>query len=424
MLPIYCQHFGLKREPFSISPDPSFLYLSDSHKEALAQLVYGINTRRGFVVLTGEVGTGKTTLIQCLLEELNGTTKTALIFNMIFGPQDLLRYVCEKFGLVTNHDNHRQLHDYISLLESFLVDCYQNGKNVALIIDEAQNLSSEVLENVRLLSNFETAQEKLLQILLVGQPELGNRLNRADVRQIKQRVALRHHLSPLNLTECERYIAKRLEIAGGGMSLFPAHTIAATHKYTGGIPRLVNILCDNGLLAAYGSHKTSVDPTMIADIALELQLSASPQAREAKVPRLDQPIVNWLPDRGLDQSLGTVPPSNNKNRDFPSNDPDKTIVTPLKSQSQTTTASDLTFDAASPRFFDKMIHDLTKFMGPMASYVVKERIAISGESLGAFPKSRLTQLVNDTSEEISDDKRRLEFIQSMLAEIRALQSDH
>ena len=145
MLPIYCEHFGLTREPFNITPDPSFLYLSEGHREALAQLVYGIKSRRGFVVLTGEVGTGKTTLIQSLLEELNGSTKTALIFNMIVSPKDLLRYVCEKFGLVSDRENERDVHDYLSLLERFLLDSYRNGDNVAVIIDEAQNLSTEVL---------------------------------------------------------------------------------------------------------------------------------------------------------------------------------------------------------------------------------------------------------------------------------------
>ena len=143
MLPVYCEHFGLIREPFNITPDPSFLYLSESHREALAQLVYGIKSRRGFVVLTGEVGTGKTTLIQSLLEELNGSTKTALIFNMIVSPKDLLRYVCEKFGLVSDRENERDVHDYLSLLERFLLDSYRNGDNVAVIIDEAQNLSTE-----------------------------------------------------------------------------------------------------------------------------------------------------------------------------------------------------------------------------------------------------------------------------------------
>jgi general secretion pathway protein A len=274
MVPPYCKHFGLAREPFNITPDPSFLYLSESHKEALAQLVYGIRTRRGFVVLTGEVGTGKTTLIQCLLDELNGTTKTALIFNMVVSPEDLLLYVCEKFDLLVNQGNHRDSHDYANRLERFLLESYQNGTNVALIIDEAQNLSSEVLENVRLLSNFETARDKLLQILLVGQPELGARLNEAKMRQIKQRVALRHHLSPLNLAECKEYIAKRLEIAGGAISLFTVGTIEAVHNYSGGIPRLINILCDNGLLTAYAVRKPSIESWMISEVAQDLQIAA------------------------------------------------------------------------------------------------------------------------------------------------------
>src|SRR5512145_2962132 len=151
MLPIYCEHFNLKREPFNITPDPGFLYLSGSHKEALAQLVYGIKGRRGFVVLTGEVGTGKTTLIHCLLKELNGNTKTAMVFNMVVSATDLLRHVCEKFGIATPQDAHKEIHDYLYLLEQFLIESYRNGTNAALIIDEAQNLSTEVLENVRLL---------------------------------------------------------------------------------------------------------------------------------------------------------------------------------------------------------------------------------------------------------------------------------
>src|SRR3972149_5916596 len=237
MLPVYCEHFCLKREPFNITPDPSFLYLSESHKEALAQLVYGIKSRRGFVVLTGEVGTGKTTLIQSLLEELNGSTKTALIFNMIVGAKDLLRYICEKFALVSDQDSQRDVHDYLSLLERFLLDSYRKGDNVAVIIDEAQNLPTEVLENVRLLSNFETPRDKLLQILLVGQPELSSRRNASELRQIKQRVALRHQLHPLNLAECRAYIARRLEVAGGDVSLFTPESVATVHSFSAGIPR-------------------------------------------------------------------------------------------------------------------------------------------------------------------------------------------
>ena len=219
MQPVYCAYFGLTREPFNVTPDPSFLYLSVSHQVALAKLIYGIRRRRGFVVLTGEVGTGKTTLLQCLLEELNdGHTRSALLCDLTGGPRDLLRSLCQDIGLTLPKET--DIQDYLISLNEFLLESYQKGDNVAVIIDEAQNLSAEVLERVRLLSNFETRQDKLLQIVLVGQPELSNRLNEPELRQLKQRVALRHHLTPLSLFECKEYIATRLGISGGTASLF------------------------------------------------------------------------------------------------------------------------------------------------------------------------------------------------------------
>ena len=274
MLPVYCKHFGLIREPFSITADPTFLCLSESHEEALSQLVYGIRSRRGFVVLTGEVGTGKTTLIQRLLEEIHSDTKTAYVFNMIIGPEDLFRYICEKFGITNSLKGKHGIHDYINLLERFLLESNDNGKNVALIIDEAQNLNADVLENIRLLSNFEKAHEKLIQILLVGQPELGTRLNAPELRQVKQRVALRHDLRPLSSVECKKYISKRLEIAGGLASMFTGDALVTVFEHSNGIPRLINVLCDNGLLAAYASRNPVVDAGMIDEVARSLNLKA------------------------------------------------------------------------------------------------------------------------------------------------------
>jgi general secretion pathway protein A len=439
MLPVYCDHFGLVREPFSIAPDPTFLYLSESHREALAQLVYGIKARRGFVVLTGEVGTGKTTLLQCLFDELNGKTKTALIFNFIVSPQDLLRYICEKFGLIDHRENQKKLHDYICLLERFLLESFQSGMNVALIIDEAQNLSAQVLENVRLLSNFETKQEKLLQILLVGQPELGERLNQPDVRQIKQRVALRHHLSPLNLAECEMYIAKRLEIAGGSTSLFPADTSAAVHKYSAGIPRLVNILCDNGLLTAYASRKASVEPAMIGEVARELQINAaphvsvstqayiiepketpSPKPKEAKAARLDQSDGHWLRKRNFETFLARTQPIKENTLKLSLNNPGQAVASLRNSRTQTATIPDSRADLVPSSFFDNMICALTDAMGPMAGFVVQDHVAIMGESIGTFPRRRIFELINEASREILDDTMRLNFQQIMLDKSRAL----
>src|SRR5512135_3054774 len=236
MVPVYTSHFGLSEAPFNITPDPSFLYLSASHREGLAQLLYGINARRGFIVLTGEVGTGKTTLLQALLRQLADGTQTALIFSTITSPPDLFRYVCEEFKLVEPMQGLKDAHDYIYLLNEFLLQKYRDGENAALIIDEAQNLSAEVLESIRLLSNFETTKDKLLQILLVGQPELTERLNTPQLRQLKQRVTLRHQLRPLSLSECHEYIGNRLKLAGGEPNIFLSDTVAEVHGFSGGIP--------------------------------------------------------------------------------------------------------------------------------------------------------------------------------------------
>ncbi|HEY3303956.1 MAG TPA: AAA family ATPase [Candidatus Binatia bacterium] len=293
MIPLYGEYFGLTSQPFSVSPDPKFLYPSPSHREGLAQLTYGITARRGFVVLTGEVGTGKTTLIHSLLQQLHdGHTHFAFVFTLVTSLKDLLRSVCEDFGLVPLSDGQKDLHDYLAQLNQFLLESYRKGDNVALVIDEAQNLSPEVLEGVRLLSNFETSEDKVLQILLVGQPELSARLNRPELRQLKQRIALRYHLNPLNLGEVKEYIAKRLEIAGGRASIFPAKTVEAVNAYSGGVPRLINILCDNGMLTAYALGKRSVEVGMIEETARDLNLAILP-GRSAAADAEIIPIKLW-----------------------------------------------------------------------------------------------------------------------------------
>ena len=436
MLPIYCEHFGLTREPFNITPDPSFLYLSEGHREALAQLVYGIKSRRGFVVLTGEVGTGKTTLIQSLLEELNGSTKTALIFNMIVSPKDLLRYVCEKLGLVSDRENQREMHDYLSLLERFLLDSYRNGDNVAVIIDEAQNLSTEVLENVRLLSNFETTRDKLLQILLVGQPELSSRLNASELRQIKQRVALRHHLHPLNISECRAYIAKRLEIAGGDISLLTPEAAGVVHSYSGGIPRLINILCDNGLLTAYALRKKSVETAMISEIARDLQLIPTGRiVKESVVSGLTGMISSWPGRRNLQHAAAgpaykpTLPNFDQttaqsgigaRNAIGPNPEARSAVAPEGKSPSQTVPTLETASDTIPARFFDSMTRALTDAMGPMAAFVVTDLVADMGETLKAFPKRRVARLVEETSREILSEPLKAGYQRVMFEEIRGI----
>src|SRR5918994_1832224 len=272
---LYQKHFGFSQAPFNITPVPEFLYLSDSHREALAQLSYGVKARKGFVVLTGEVGTGKTTLVHALLNELNGSCQTALIFSSVFSPVDLLRSVCEEFGLVEPQRPLQEIHDYLVSLNDFLLKTYRKGANCALIIDEAQNLSAAVLESVRLLSNFETSKDKLLQILLVGQPELSARLNSQELRQLKQRVTVRYHLRALTLKECQAYISSRLQVAGGDPMLFTSKAVELIYACSAGIPRVINVICDGALITAYGLRKTYIDDFLIRQVAEDLQIGGT-----------------------------------------------------------------------------------------------------------------------------------------------------
>jgi type II secretory pathway predicted ATPase ExeA len=440
MLPVYCKQFGLSREPFNVTPDPNFLYLSPSHEEALAQFVYGIKSRRGFVVLTGEVGTGKTTLIHGLLEEINdGHTHSALIFNLIDSPKDFLRYLCEDFGITSPVEKPNNIQDYLALLHRFLLDCYRKGDNVVLIIDEAQNLSAEVLERVRLLSNFETKQEKLLQILLVGQPELGDRLNQPELRQLKQRVALRHHLRPLSLKECKEYIARRLEISGGGVSLFSAAAIEMVHTYSGGIPRLVNILCDNGLLSAYARRKECVEASMIDEIAQELELTVSPQAvatrcdnviTKARAISFRRPIdkifgLSDAPTKGNTQVETKVSHPNPRRSDQASLDASSDNSDPgLEYPTGSKNGSVKNFEAVSEiiprRLFQSMINTLTESLGPMAAIILDDHVAAMGETKEAFPKRRIGQLVDEISLEILNESMKGQFQQMISKELHTM----
>jgi general secretion pathway protein A len=392
---LYKTHFGLSRAPFNVTPDPSFLYLSPSHKEALAQLTYGIKSRRGFVVLTGEVGTGKTTLTHALLSELQGTTQSALIFSTVVGPQDLLRYVCEDFGLIDDQPDHRGLHDYFNLLNRFLLDSYRKGENCALIIDEAQNLSAEVLESIRLLSNFETAQDKLLQILLVGQPELAVRLNSPELRQLKQRVTLRHHLRPLSFAECRDYIGSRLAIAGGDLSVFTIKALEAVYAYANGVPRLVNILCDNGMLTAYALGRQEVDAPMIQEVAEDLNLSVSSRGIGSSNGRPDEA----RPEAFAAEEKRTVslPKTLGEHRGV-----EKEVFEPGS-------------DVVPHALLQRLVGSLTDAMGPLAPLVVDEQIAALHERAESFPVTRWQELITLTSGEVLDARLKARFQQEMVA---------
>jgi len=261
---VYTKFYGLEEKPFEITPDPKFLYLSDNYKEALAHLVYAVRERKGFTVVTGEVGTGKTTLVQTLLSRLDGEVRTAYVFNPKLGATDFLHYICEDLGLKGQAKSKGQC---IAELHNFLMACYARNENVVLIIDEAHTLDPKLLEEVRLLTNLETPKSKLLQVILMGQPELDEVLNRPQFRQLKQRVSLRFHMQPLDQGGTERYIRKRLEMAGAvNADLFTPKAVGAIYRYSKGIPRLINILCDNALLAGYAADQRVIQKSVIQEV--------------------------------------------------------------------------------------------------------------------------------------------------------------
>jgi general secretion pathway protein A len=273
---MYEQFFGLAEMPFSLSPDPRFLWLSETHQEGLATLEYGLKARKGFVLLTGEVGSGKTTLLRSALERLgDDLPDTAMVMNTVgLGAVDLLKLVAVEFRLQTAQEataTQRSAADYILLLNSFLLDLMHKRRSAALIVDEAQNLSLEALEQVRLLSNLETHSEKLLQIVLTGQPELRDRLADPRLRQLRQRIAVEHHVVPLTRDEVGHYLRHRIAIAGGRFeNLFFANAEDLFAEFSCGCPRLVNVLADRALLAAYSRGLRPVPPRLLELKALEL----------------------------------------------------------------------------------------------------------------------------------------------------------
>jgi len=273
---MYLKHFNLTDRPFSITPDPRFLYMSARHREALAHLLFGLGDGGGFVQLTGEVGTGKTTICRCLLEQLPDNVDLALVLNPKVTGAELIATVCDELGIEYPAGT-SSIKTLTDLLNRYLLDAHARGQRTVLIIDEAQNLSAEVLEQVRLLTNLETATQKLLQIVLIGQPELRDLLARNEMRQLAQRVTARYHLEPISRGETDAYIKHRLQICGMSRSLFSKRAVARIHKLSGGIPRLINVLCDRAMLGAYVEGKTGVDHKVVGKAAREV-LSSEPSS--------------------------------------------------------------------------------------------------------------------------------------------------
>jgi general secretion pathway protein A len=267
---LYLAFYGLVERPFSITPDPRYLFLSGRHAEALAHLVYGIDEAGGFIQLTGEVGTGKTTVIRALLARAPQGAEIALIFNPRMDAPEFMLTICEELGIMVPNDAVGSVKDLIDILNVYLMRAHAEGRRVVLIVDEAQNLSPDLLEQVRLLTNLETDTQKLLQIILIGQPELRDLLGRNDLRQLAQRITGRYHLEPLSRGDAERYVKHRLRIAGATHDLFTDGALRELFRVSGGVPRLINIIADRALLGGYSLDRHQVSRGMVRRAAGEV----------------------------------------------------------------------------------------------------------------------------------------------------------
>jgi general secretion pathway protein A len=281
MTSMYLSYFGLAEAPFSIAPAPRYLYMSRRHQEALAHLLFGVNGEGGFVLLTGEVGTGKTTVSRCLLEQIPASCDVAYIFNPKLTVEELLSTICVEFGITCPTGN-TSIKVFVDCINASLLDAHAKGRHSVLIIDEAQNLSADVLEQMRLLTNLETNERKLLQIILIGQPELATMLERPELRQLAQRIVARYHLGALTQPEVEAYVRHRLEVAGTQRQLFPPAIMGRLHRLGGGIPRVINVLCDRALLGAYAQGKERVDRATLEQAAREVFYPSSTRRRSLR----------------------------------------------------------------------------------------------------------------------------------------------
>ncbi len=278
---MYTNYFNLKQQPFSIAPDPRYLFMSERHREALAHLLYGIGSGGGFVLLTGEIGAGKTTVCRCFIEQIPDNCRLAYIFNPKLTVEELLLTICDEFRIELPPASSGALgvKGYVDAINGYLLDSHARGNNNVLVIDEAQNLSPQVLEQLRLLTNLETSERKLLQIILIGQPELRTMLARPELEQLAQRVIARYHLGPLSVSETGAYVTHRLTVAGAHPgNPIPASLAPLIHRLTQGVPRRINLLCDRALLGAYVENSREVTPKILRRAAQEV-FAADPSAQ-------------------------------------------------------------------------------------------------------------------------------------------------
>ncbi|MDA8414406.1 MAG: AAA family ATPase [Desulfobacteraceae bacterium] len=270
---MYCEFFGFSEKPFTITPNPQFIYLSEHHREAFAHLLYGIDSHAGFIAMTGEVGTGKTTVLRTLLTQLDPEKYcSALIFNPCRSGEQLLANICREFGV---NPEERNGFGYLDALNNFLLEQHEAGRTVVLVVDEAQNLTPDVLEQVRLISNLETERDKLIQIVLSGQPELDTVLQRHDLRQLNQRITVRCRLAPMDMRDTAEYIRHRLKVTGCRIpSLFSVGAVRRIYRFSRGVPRLVNVVCEQALVMAWTQENSSVTPAIASRVIAGIRHSS------------------------------------------------------------------------------------------------------------------------------------------------------
>jgi general secretion pathway protein A len=334
---MYTSFFGLGEKPFAITPDPRYLFMSERHAEALAHLLYGITEAGGFIQLTGEVGTGKTTIVRSLLERMPGHADVAVILNPQLTPVEFVLTICEELGIFMRDEDATSIKDLVDLLNRRLLEAHAKGRRIVVIVDEAQNLMPATLEQVRLLTNLETASKKLLQIILIGQPELRELLDRVELRQLAQRITGRYHLAPLSRSETASYVNHRLKVAGAAGEIFSTSALREVHRLSDGVPRIINVICDRALLGAFTQEQHRIGPGMIREAASEVygrsfsppwmkllvgsaggiavlglalgiwQLTRTTDAEEAPVAAAAPPVVEAAPVQ-LAQAAPALPP--------------------------------------------------------------------------------------------------------------------
>jgi general secretion pathway protein A len=412
---IFEGQFGFREAPFGVTPDPRFFHGSPVYLEGLRALGYGIHGKRGLILLTGEIGTGKTILLRKLMRQLQPAVQFVFVSSSHLTSYGLVELTLKELGLSTNNKDKNRL-DMLHDLKQYLIAQLKTGRIVALLIDEAQNLSDEALEGLCGLSNLETDEAKLLQIVLVGQPELANKLNKSSQRRLKQRIAVHYRLHSLQtIAEANDYIAHRIKVAGyEGPDLFNKEAIEAVWYYSARTPRFINIICDNALTMAWEASKKRVSAYMVMRAAATLLLDAGMEnskisAADVGVPRLRSPAARTGQKRAESAGIESRSAKGLENLSIPIRDTELQSISPPAAQTLTVSAA----------FLEQLARAATEAMGPMAHVVLREQIFALGESREAFPERKVKELIELMSREILNETMRARFKEALVAGVAA-----